>query len=265
MQLKFCYNIDMENLWNSASIQIYKALDGQVRLIGGCVRDFLCRRPINDRDMATPLTPDEVEKKLAEAGIDFISIGKSHGTITAKIGGKPYEITTLRKDDKSDGRHAVVIWTTSYKADSARRDFTINALSSDVKGKIFDYTTGRSDLAQGLVRFIGDAETRIKEDYLRILRYFRFWSAISSLPIDEKVVQLCVQNQDGLSNLSNDRLRDEFYRIIMTPRAEEVLKIMKKAGLLSERIMAISFSKKQKEQLKETEIQKTLKKLGFEI
>jgi poly(A) polymerase len=105
----------MENLWNSASIQIYKALDGQVRLIGGCVRDFLCRRPINDRDMATPLTPDEVEKKLAEAGIDFISIGKSHGTITAKIGGKPYEITTLRKDDKSDGRHAVVTCTTSYR------------------------------------------------------------------------------------------------------------------------------------------------------
>ncbi len=265
MQLKFCYNVNMENLWNAASIKIFKALDGQVRLVGGAVRDFLCRRPINDRDMATPLLPDEVEKKLTEAGIEFISIGKAHGTITAKIGGKPYEITTLRKDDKTDGRHAVVSWTTSYKNDACRRDFTINALSADIKGKIFDYTTGRSDLAQGLVRFIGDSEKRIQEDYLRILRYFRFWSTISSQPIDDKIVEICVQNQNGLEKLSNDRLRDEMYRIIITPRSEEVLKIMNKTGLLSKRILDITFSKKQKEQLKEMAIQKTLKKLGFKI
>ena len=255
----------MENLWNSASIQIYKALDGQVRLVGGCVRDYLFRRPINDRDMATPLLPDEVEKKLSEAGIDFISIGKAHGTITAKIDGKPYEITTLRKDDKTDGRHAVVSWTTSYKSDASRRDFTINALSADIKNKLFDYTTGRSDLAQGLVRFIGDPEKRIQEDYLRILRYFRFWSAISSLPIDKKVVELCAKNKDGLEQLSNDRLRDEMYRIIMTARADEVLKIMQKAGLLTKRILEISFSKKQKEQLSKSDIQQLLKKLGFKI
>lgn len=255
----------METLWNSASIQIYKALDAQVRLVGGCVRDYLCRRPINDRDMATQLLPDEVEKKLSEAGIDYVSIGKSHGTITAKIGGKPYEITTLRKDDKTDGRHAIVSWTTSYKSDAVRRDFTVNALSADIKNKIYDYTTGRSDLAQGLIRFIGDPEKRIQEDYLRILRYFRFWSSISSLPIDKNVVELCRKNKDGLEQLSDDRLRDEMFRIIMTPRVDEVLATMKKSGLLTKRILAITFSKKQKGQLEKMDIQKVLKKFGFKI
>lgn len=265
MQRKFCYNRGMEVLWNAAAIQIYKALDGQVRLVGGCIRDYLCRRPIHDRDMATPLTPDVVEKKLSEAGIDFISIGKAHGTITAKIAGHPYEITTLRKDDKTDGRHAIVSWTTSYKTDAMRRDFTVNAFSADIKNKIFDYTTGRSDLAQGLIRFIGDPEKRITEDYLRILRYFRFWSAIGTLPIDEKVLAICTKYRDGLDQLSDDRLRDEMYRIIMTPKAEEALASMKKAKLLTQRILEISFSKKQMEELKKNSILKTLKKLGFNI
>ena len=255
----------MEILWNAATIQIYKALDGQARLVGGCIRDYLCRHPIHDRDMATPLVPDVVEKKLQDAGIDFVSIGKAHGTITAKIGGQAYEITTLRKDDKTDGRHAVVTWTTSYKTDAMRRDFTVNAFSADIKNKIFDYTTGRSDLAQGLIRFIGDPEKRITEDYLRILRYFRFWSSISTLPIDEKVVALCAKHKDGLDQLSDDRLRDEMYRILITPKAEEVLGAMKKAGLLTKRILGISFSKKQKEELKKEPIAKTLKKLGFKI
>ena len=255
----------MEILWNSATIQIYKSLDGQVRLVGGCIRDYLCRRPIHDRDMATPLLPDVVEKKLSEAKIDFVCVGKSHGTITAKIGGNAYEITTLRKDDKTDGRHAVVSWTTSYKTDALRRDFTVNAFSADVKNKIFDYTTGRSDLAQGLIRFIGDPEQRIQEDYLRILRYFRFWSAISPLPIDEKVVALCAKHKDGLNLLSDDRLRDEMYRIIMTPKAEEVLTIMKKSGILSSHILSIPFSKRQTEQLKKGTILKVLKKVGYKI
>ena len=255
----------MEILWNASAIQIYKALDGQVRLVGGCIRDYLCRRPIHDRDMATPLTPDVVEKKLSEAGIDFISVGKAHGTITAKIGGHVYELTTLRKDDKTDGRHAIVSWTTSYKTDAMRRDFTINAFSADIKNKIFDYTTGRSDLAQGLIRFIGDPEQRIQEDYLRILRYFRFWSAISPLPIDDKVVALCAKHKDGLDQLSDDRLRDEMYRVIMTPKAEEVLTTMKKAGLLTGKISKITFSKKQKEELKGLPILKTLKKVGFKV
>ncbi len=255
----------MDTLWNHGAIQIYKALDGQVRLVGGCVRDYLVRRPIHDRDMATPLEPTVVEDKLAKAGIEFISIGKEHGTITAKINKVPYEITTLRKDDKTDGRHAQVVWTTSYKADALRRDFTINALSVDIKNKIFDYATGRSDLAQGLVRFIGDAEQRIQEDYLRILRYFRFWSAISSLPLDPKVVKICAKHADGLTVLSADRLRDEMYRLIQTNRAKEALTEMKKAGILTRQILEITFSKKQLAELKGQPIEKCLKQLGFKI
>lgn len=255
----------MNVLWNHGAEQIYKALDGQVRLVGGCVRDYLLRRPIHDRDLATPLEPDVVEEKLRQAKIDYVSIGKAHGTITAKINKVPYEITTLRKDDKTDGRHAVVAWTTSYKADAARRDFTVNALYVDIKNRISDFATGRSDLAQGLIRFIGDPEKRIQEDYLRILRYFRFWSAISSLPLDKKVVQLCAHYVSGLEVLSEDRLRDEVYRLIQTPRAKEALTEMKKAGILTERILKISFSKKQMAELLKSELCPFLKKLGFHI
>ena len=255
----------MDRLWDYGSEQIYKALDGQVRLVGGCVRDYLVRKPIHDRDMATSIEPDEVEKKLAVAGIEYISIGKAHGTITAKINKIPYEITTLRKDDKTDGRHAIVSWTTSYKADALRRDFTVNALSVDIKSKIFDYTTGRSDLAQGLIRFIGNPEQRIQEDYLRILRYFRFWSMISSLPLDKDVVKLCAKNVSGLELLSADRLRDEMYRLIQTPRAQEALTAMKKAGILTKQILQITFSKKQKVELKDSALLPFLIKLGFKL
>ena len=261
MQRKICYNGDMDSLWNKSSLQIYKALDGQVRLVGGCIRDYLLRRPVHDRDMATPLPPEEVESALKKANIDFISVGKKYGTISAKMGGELYEITTLRKETKHDGRYAEMTWTTSYKTDALRRDFTVNALSADVKNKIFDYTTGRSDLAQGLVRFIGDPEKRIQEDYLRILRYFRFWSAISPLALDPAVVQICKKHKKDLEILSVDRIRDEMFRLICTPRAEEALMAMKKAGLLIPKIIEITFSKKQLDILKEKS--KLLEKVGF--
>ena len=253
----------MDSLWNKSSLQIYKALGGQVRLVGGCIRDYLLRTPVHDRDMTTPLPPDEVEKALTTAGIDFISIGKKYGTITAKIENVPYEITTLRKESKHDGRHAEMVWTTSYKADALRRDFTINALSADIKNKIFDYTTGRSDLAQGLVRFIGDPEQRIQEDYLRILRYFRFWSAVSSLDLDPVVIQACQKYKDGLDVLSDDRIRDELFRLTCTPRAEEALTAMKKANLLTSKMLKVTFSKKQVQVLKENGRLKLLSKIGF--
>ena len=261
MQRKIWYNKGMDTLWNKPTLQIYKALDGQVRLVGGCIRDYLLRRPVHDRDMTTPLPPDEVEEALTKANIDFISVGKKYGTIAAKIDNELYEITTLRKETKHDGRHAQMTWTTSYKTDALRRDFTINALSADIKNKIFDYTTGRSDLAQGLVRFIGDPEKRIQEDYLRILRYFRFWSAVSSLPIDSNVVQMCKKHKKGLEILSEERVRDELFRLICTPRAEEALSAMKKAGILNQKMLKIAFSKKQLDILKEKS--KLLKKVGF--
>ena len=253
----------MDSLWNNASIQIYKALGGKVRLVGGCIRDYLLRRPVHDRDMTTPLTPDEVEKALEKAGIDFISVGKKFGTITAKIDDTPYEITTLRKEEKHDGRYAEMTWTTSYKTDALRRDFTINALSADIKNKIYDYTTGRSDLAQNLVRFIGDPEKRIQEDYLRILRYFRFWSAISPLDLDVAVIQACKRHKEGLNVLSTERLQNELFRLICTPRAEEALVVMKQEKILTPKMLAISFSKKQETVLKEMDKIKLLKKVGF--
>ena len=253
----------MDSLWNGAAVKIYKALGGQVRLVGGCVRDYLLRHPMHDRDMTTPLTPDEVEAALEKAKIHYTSVGKHYGTITAIIGNDPYEITTLRKEEKHDGRHAEMTWTTSYKADAARRDFTVNALSADIKNKIFDYTTGRSDLAQGLIRFIGDPEQRIQEDYLRILRYFRFWSAISTLDLDPVILKICKKHKEGLNMLSKDRVRDELFRLICTPRAEEALKAMKKEGILTQEMLAIDFSKKQVQKLKELNLNSLLTKTGF--
>ncbi len=253
----------MDSLWNKASLQIYKALGGQVRLVGGCVRDYLLRKPMHDRDMTTPLTPDEVEEALSKAKISFVSMGKKYGTITAIIDEEPYEITTLRKEENHDGRYAQMTWTTSYKTDAMRRDFTVNALSADVKNKIFDYTTGRSDLAQGLIRFIGDPDKRIQEDYLRILRYFRFWSAISNLDVDANVLQACKRHKKGLGILSTNRLRDELFRLIMTHRAEEALMIMKKAGLLTPKMLRLNFSQKQMQTLRETGKDKLFAKIGF--
>ena len=253
----------MDSLWNNSAVQIYKALGGQVRLVGGCVRDYLLRKPMHDRDMTTPLTPDEVEAALTKTGIQFVSLGKKYGTITAIIDDEPYEITTLRKEEKHDGRHAEMTWTTSYKTDALRRDFTVNALSADIKNKIFDYTTGRSDLAQGLIRFIGEPEKRIQEDYLRILRYFRFWSAVSSLDLDTTVLQICKRYKKGLEILSTDRLRDELFRLACTPRAEEAFKAMKKIGILTPKMLGLDFSKKQVQTLREMEKEKLLKKVGF--
>ena len=253
----------MDSLWNNASLQIYKALNGQVRLVGGCIRDYLLRKPIHDWDMTTPLTPDEVEAALTKAGINFVSVGKKYGTITAVIEDTPYEITTLRKEEKHDGRHAQMTWTTSYKTDALRRDFTVNALSADIKNKIFDYTTGRSDLAQGLIRFIGEPEKRIQEDYLRILRYFRFWSAISNLDLDTVVLQACKKHKKGLALLSTDRIRDELFRLACTPRAEEAFNAMKKMDLLTPKMLGLDFSKKQVQTLKEMKKEKLLAKVGF--
>ena len=253
----------MDSLWNSSSLQIYKALKGQVRLVGGCIRDYLLRKPMHDRDMATPLTPDEVETALQAAGISFTSVGKKYGTITAVIDNTPYEITTLRNEEKHDGRHAEMTWTTSYKTDALRRDFTVNAMSADIKSKIFDYTTGRSDLAQGLIRFIGDPEQRIQEDYLRILRYFRFWSAISSLNLDAGIVALCQKHQKGLALLSRERIQEELFRLACTPRAEEAFDAMKKAKILTPDMLALDFSKKQWQTLKQMKKENLLKKIGF--
>ena len=147
---------------------------GQVRVVGGCVRDALAGRPLGDIDLATTLPPEAVMATAQAAGLKAIPTGIEHGTVTVVCERQPFEITTLRRDVKTDGRHAEVAFTTDWREDAARRDFTINALSCTLEGEVFDYFGGVDDLRAGRVRFVGNPLHRIKEDVLRILRFFRF-------------------------------------------------------------------------------------------
>ena len=149
--------------------------EDRVRFVGGCVRKALCGDELDDIDLATSLEPDESKRRLIKEDIKVIDSGISHGTITAILNNKKFEITTLRKDISTDGRHAEVEFTSNWESDASRRDFTINAIYSDFEGRIFDPLNGVSDLQKGIIKFIGSPEARIKEDYLRILRYFRFF------------------------------------------------------------------------------------------
>ncbi len=213
---------------------IVNALDGQVRLVGGCVRDYLIGWPLHDIDLATPLKPEAVIQKLTDAGIRVVPTGLKHGTVTAVIHHKPFEITTLRHDLKTDGRHAVVEWTDDYAADANRRDFTINALYMDAGGKIFDYVDGRIDLKKRQVRFIGQPAQRIAEDYLRILRYFRFFGLIDVHRPDPSVLRVLREKKSGLAGVSKERITSEFFKILMVPRVLTVLKMMQQTGILSD-------------------------------
>ena len=186
----------------------------EVRFVGGCVRRALCGDSINDIDLATSLTPDEMKKELDKKNIKFIETGIAHGTLTAILNKKKFEITTLRKDISTDGRHAKVTFTKNWKEDAARRDFTINAIYADIDGRIFDPLNGISDLKNGKVKFIGLAEDRIQEDYLRILRYFRFFSQYSKIEFDQATIQAIKKNVDGLNKISNERIFDELKKIL---------------------------------------------------
>ena len=178
---KFGSDKSVKVLQNIKEAQIiFSSLDevgknSKVKFVGGCVRKALLGEDIDDIDLATSLEPHEVKKKLSEKGIKVIDTGISHGTITAILNKKKLEITTLRKDISTDGRHANVIFTQDWEQDASRRDFTINAIYTDIEGRIFDPFNGISDLQNGKIKFIGSPEKRIQEDYLRILRYFRFF------------------------------------------------------------------------------------------
>jgi poly(A) polymerase len=155
-------------------MQVIVAAGGEVRVAGGAVRNALLGVPISDVDLATTLLPEEVTRVCKKAGFSVHPTGIDHGTVTVVNRGQPFEVTTLRLDVETDGRRAVVKFTDDWQADAMRRDFTINAMYCDAVGKIFDYTTGYLDIQRKRVRFVGDSAARIKEDYLRILRFFRF-------------------------------------------------------------------------------------------
>lgn len=206
--------------------RVVESHGGALRFVGGAVRDALAGLKGFDLDLATDLSPDELVEACSENGLRTVPIGIRFGTVGVIINDKVLEVTSLRRDVKTDGRHAEVEFTTDWEADAARRDLTINAVYADEKGNVFDYYNGIEDLEKGNVRFIGNPNHRIKEDYLRILRFFRFYSLFGKGEMDEKALKACVENREGLKNLSIERIRDEFSKILLTPNVSKTLKIM---------------------------------------
>ena len=206
---------------------------GEARFIGGCVRDILINKAPTDIDLATNLNPEIVQDILEKNKIKYFSIGKEFGTIAALLNKQQIEITTLRKDLSSDGRYSVVEFTDDWKEDAQRRDFTINALSADIEGNVYDYFAGIDDLKQRAVKFIGNPEERIQEDYLRILRFFRF-SAHLSDSIDEEGLKASRKYANCLKNISGYRIRSEMSKIFLSPNSIKILKIMEQEKILQE-------------------------------
>ena len=186
-----------------------------IRFVGGCVRKSISGENVDDIDLATILEPSEVKEKLNKKNIKVIDTGISHGTVTAILNNKKFEITTLRKDILTDGRHAKVTFTSNWEEDAMRRDFTINAIYADIEGRIFDPLNGISDLKNGVVRFIGEDEERIQEDYLRILRYFRFFTQYSKIDHDSNVIKSIKKHINGINQVSNERIFDELKKILV--------------------------------------------------
>jgi poly(A) polymerase len=207
--------------------------DGEeARVVGGAVRNALIGVPVHDVDVATTALPDDVVRRARAAGFKPVPTGIDHGTITVVIEKHPFEVTTLRTDVETFGRHAKVAFGRDWREDALRRDFTMNALSASRDGTVHDYTTGLADLDARRVRFIGDASKRIAEDYLRILRFFRFHAAYgASGHPDADGLAACIAAREGLSHLSRERLRMEMLKLVVAPHATPTLAVMASAGL----------------------------------
>ena len=209
--------------------------EGLVRYVGGAVRDTLLGLAVKDIDMATPLEPQAVIERLKAAGIRSVPTGLAHGTVTALAASGPVEITTLRRDVSTDGRHATVAFSQSWQEDAARRDFTINALYADPATlAVFDYFGGLEDLNARRLRFIGEAEARIREDYLRILRYFRFQARFGSLPANAEAEAACSALAPGMKGLSRERIASELMALLALPDPGPTVARMAQLGVLRE-------------------------------
>lgn len=214
----------------------------EARVVGGAVRNALLGMPIAEVDVATTAVPEEVVKRVTAAGFKPVPTGIEHGTVTVVIDKQPFEVTTLRKDVETYGRHAKVEFGRDWKADAERRDFTINALSATHDGTVYDYAGGIEDLSQRRVRFIGDPAKRIAEDYLRILRFFRFHAAYgTSDHPDAAGLAACIAGRDGLDQLSRERLRMEIMKLVVAPHAVPTLISMTDAGLLLRVLGGVSY------------------------
>jgi len=205
---------------------------GSGRFVGGAVRNALLGIAVSDIDIAVPMPPDQTVKCLEQADIKFIPTGWEHGTVTAIINGRPFEVTSLRRDLATDGRHAIVTFTDSWEEDSNRRDFTMNALYAAPDGVIFDYHGGVEDLIAGKVRFVGDAATRIREDYLRILRLFRFHAWYGKGEMDVEALHAAAAEKAGLEQLSGERIAKELLRLLECPNPVPALRMMAASGIL---------------------------------
>ena len=232
---KLITDMDLSNFFQNKDCQkVLKILNHKnetSRIVGGYVRNYIRNIETKDIDIATKLIPDEVISLLSKAGIKTVPTGLSHGTISAFINDQTFEITTLRKDTNYDGRHADIEFTDDWAVDASRRDFTINAIYMNSDGDIYDPFDGISDLNSGTVKFIGDPEKRIKEDYLRILRYYRFLSIYDS-SVDSETRRLIKKNASSIVNLSSERIHMEFFKILDNDNSGKIINFMEEDGIL---------------------------------
>ena len=223
-------NLSFRNIEKKTEIEkIFNAINtfsenSEIRYVGGCIRKIINKEEVDDIDLAVNLNPIEVCSALKKKNIKFYESGIEHGTITALINNNKFEITSLRKDVDTDGRHAKVLFSKVWHEDALRRDFSINSIYADKEGNLFDPFNGKKDLVNGKILFIGDAEKRIKEDYLRILRYIRFFLNYSKQEHNPQVIKIIKRNVNGLSRISSERLLDEFKKLV---QSEGFLKLVK--------------------------------------
>jgi len=217
----------------SRALDVLNGEGEETRLVGGAVRDLALGVPPGDFDLATTALPEETMRRARAAGFGVVPTGLAHGTVTLLVEGRPYETTTLREDVETFGRHATVRFGRDFELDAQRRDFTLNALSVDGIGRVHDYCGGLDDLEAGRVRFIGAAGDRIREDYLRILRFFRFSARFARGPLDPEGLAASIAERDGLEGLSRERVRAEMLKLVVAPRAGETIVAMADSGLAS--------------------------------
>jgi len=230
-------SISIEPIKQFGAEEIIRALGApfiDVRYVGGCIRDSILGRPVSDVDLATPDTPQTVITKVVKAGLRAIPTGLSYGTITVFSQGSGFEVTTLRRDTASYGRHAEVEFTLDWKEDASRRDFTFNAMSARPDGTLFDYYGGECDARAGRVRFIGDPRDRIREDYLRILRYFRFLALYGQEKPSQDILEACRDLREGLNKLSVERIRDEIVKVLNVPEPGPAIDALNQTRILQQ-------------------------------
>ena len=204
----------------------------EARVVGGAARNALMGLPLSDIDIATTAVPGEVIRRAAAAGLKAVPTGIDHGTITLVIDGAPFEVTTLREDVETFGRKAIVAFGRDWRVDAERRDFTMNALSISPDGMVYDYVGGLADLRDRRVRFIGDPARRIAEDYLRILRFFRFQASYAGGAPDAAGLHACIVARDRLRTLSRERVRGELVKLLVAPYAVPTLTVMAETGFV---------------------------------